>query len=173
MSEFLELKPEELDKSPFRLIGGDWMLITAEKDNAVNTMTASWGGLGVMWGKNAAFMVIRPQRYTKELVDRSDYFSLCFFDESFKKVLGYLGSVSGRNEDKIKKSNLTVIHEKGIPYFKEACTAIFCKKMYAQKFKPECFIEEELKDKWYPEEDYHTLYIGEVVKILVKNDQIK
>ena len=74
MNIFKEIKPEELDKSPFQLIGKDWMLITAEKDNKINTMTASWGGFGVLWGKNVAFYFIRPQRYTKEFVDNSDTF---------------------------------------------------------------------------------------------------
>ncbi|MES9144000.1 hypothetical protein ABEP44_12785, partial [Cutibacterium acnes] len=63
MKNFIEIKPEELNQSPFKLIGSDWTLITAEKEGKANTMTASWGGLGVMWGKNVAYIVIRPQRY--------------------------------------------------------------------------------------------------------------
>ena len=61
-----EIKAQELNENPFKLIGDDWMLITAEKDGKVNTMTASWGGLGVIWGRNAATVYIRLSRYTKE-----------------------------------------------------------------------------------------------------------
>ena len=168
MNIFKEIKPEELDKSPFQLIGKDWMLITAEKDNKTNTMTASWGGLGVLWGKNVAFIFIRPQRYTKEFVENSDTFSLTFFDKTFKKELGYLGSVSGKDEDKISKANLTIQHSDSTPYFDEANITIICKKLYAQDIKPECFISSDLDISMYPEKDYHTLYIAEVEKVLIK-----
>lgn len=168
MSKFIEIKPEKFNESPFRLIGKDLMLITAEKDGKVNTMTAAWGGFGVMWGQNVAYVVIRPQRYTKEFVDSSDTFSLTFFGNNSKKMFNYLGTTSGRDEDKIKKSNLTVIHDNGTPYFKEATNVILCKKLFAQDYKPESFIEQGIIDKWYPTSDYHTLYIAEITKILVK-----
>jgi flavin reductase (DIM6/NTAB) family NADH-FMN oxidoreductase RutF len=168
MNGFIEIKPEELNKSPFQLIGKDWMLVTAEKDNKVNTMTASWGGLGVMWGRNVAFVVIRPQRYTKEFIDNSDTFSLTFFDSSFKKQLSYIGAVSGRKEDKISNSNLTIQHSDNTPFFEEGKLVIMCRKLYAQEFKPECFIASELDNVWYSDKDHHTLYIAEVEKVLIK-----
>lgn len=168
MNKFKEIKPEELNQSPFKLIGKDWMLITAEKEGKVNTMTASWGGLGVMWGKNVAYIVIRPQRFTKEFVDFSSTFSLTFFDNSFRKQLSYLGTVSGKDEDKISKSNLTIAYSDDTPHFEESKLTVICKKLYAQDFKPECFIETSLDEKWYPERDHHTLYIAEVEKILIK-----
>ena len=168
MSKFKEIKADQFEQSPFKLIGKDWMLITSEKDGKVNTMTASWGGFGVMWGKNVAYIVLRPQRYTKEFVDHSNTFSLSFFDDTYKKQLGYLGSVSGRDEDKIEKSKLTVLHTDDTPYFEEANMTVLCQKLYAQRLKPEYFIEQELDEKWYPDHDYHTLYIAEVAKILVK-----
>lgn len=168
MPNFTEINPELFEQSPFKLIGKDWMLITAEKDGKMNTMTASWGGFGVMWGKNVAYIVLRPQRYTKEFVDQSDTFSLSFLDNSFKTTLTYLGTKSGRDEDKITNSKLTVLHSEDIPYFEEANIAVLCKKLYAQDYKPECFITPELNEKWYPEVDYHTLYIAEITKILIK-----
>lgn len=167
MGKFIEIKPEELNKSPFQLIGKDWMLITAGKDDKVNTMTASWGGFGVLWNKNIAYIVIRPQRYTKEFVDNSDTFSLTFFDSSFKKQLSYLGAVSGRDEDKITKSNLTVRHMDNTPYFEEGKLIIFCRRLYNQELKPECFIEKNIDRECYPGKDYHTLYIAEIEKILI------
>ncbi len=166
MNKFIEVKPENFQESPFEMIGNEWMLITAGTPEQLNTMTASWGGLGVMWAKNVAFTVIRPQRFTKEFIDSNISFSLCFFDSSFKKQLGYLGTVSGRDEDKIKNAQLTVSYEDGVPYFDEAKTVIICKKLYAQEYKPECFIETELNSKFYPASDHHTLYISEVLKIM-------
>lgn len=82
--------------------------LTAEKDGKVNTMTAGWGGLGVMWGKNVAFVVVRDSRYTKEFIDSSDSFSLTFFENTpdNKKMLSYIGSTSGRDEDKSQMQTL-------------------------------------------------------------------
>lgn len=168
MENYKEIKPEEFNESTFKLIGKDWMLITAEKDNKVNTMTASWGGFGVLFNKNVVYTVIRPQRYTKEFVDNSDTFSLTFFDESLRKELSYLGRVSGRDEDKISKAGLTVKYENNTPYFEEAKIAIICRKIYAQEFKPECFIADGIDEKVYPNKDYHTLYISEIEKIYVR-----
>lgn len=165
---FQTIKPEEMNKNPFTMIGKEWLLVTAEKDGQSNTMTASWGGVGVMWGKNVAFVVIRPQRYTKEFIDESATFSLSVLDESYRKTLSYLGSVSGRQEDKIEKSGLTLSREDGTPYFEEANTVLICKKLYAQPYQPEHFIEKELDEKWYPSSDYHTMYIGEIEKILIR-----
>ena len=168
MNQFKEITPEAIDKNPFQLIGKDWMLITAQKDNKVNTMTASWGGLGVIYNKNVAYIVIRPQRYTKEFVDDADTLSLTFFDNSYKQQLNYLGTVSGRDEDKISKANLTIQHSGKTPYFEEGNMVIIGRKIYAQDFKPECFISSEIAEQWYPEKDYHTMYIVEIEKVLVK-----
>lgn len=168
MSEFKTISIEELNKSACKMIGKDWMLVTAANDGKVNTMTASWGGLGVMWGKNAAFIFIRPQRYTKEFIDNSDRLSLTFYNEDKKKILSYLGTVSGRDEDKVGKSGLTVEFDEGVPYFDEAEIVMEVKKMYNQEFKPECIIDKEIDSKWYPEKDYHTLYICEIEKVMVK-----
>lgn len=165
---FKEIKPEELQKNPFTMIGKEWMLITAEKEGTVNTMTASWGGVGVMWGKNAAFIVIRPQRYTKEFIDAADHVSLSVLDETHRKTLAYLGSVSGRDEDKISKSGLTVARADHVPYFEEANTVIIGRKLYAQEYCSDCFLDKEADEKWYPAGDYHTMYILEIEKILVK-----
>ena len=162
------IKPEELEKNVFHMIGKEWLLVTAEKEGKVNTMTASWGGLGVMWGKNVAYIVLRPQRYTKEFVDAGETFSLSVLDEEYRKTLNYLGTVSGRDEDKIAKAGLTVEHEGETPYFGEANTVLVCRKLYAQNYDPACFIDKSCDEKWYPDKDYHTLYIAEVEKVLVR-----
>jgi flavin reductase (DIM6/NTAB) family NADH-FMN oxidoreductase RutF len=168
VSNYKEITHDQFEHSPFKLLDKDWMLVTAAKEGKVNTMTASWGGFGVLWGKSVAYVVIRPQRYTKEFIDHSNTFSLSFFDNSYKKQLGYLGSVSGRDTDKIQNSALTVTEaEEGTPYFAEAKIVILAKKLYAQELKPEHFTEIGLDEKFYPEHDYHTLYIAEVSKILI------
>lgn len=166
--KFQEITPSELTKNPFTMIGKEWLLVTAGDETKANTMTASWGGLGVMWGKDVAFIVIRPQRYTKEFIDGSDHLSLSVLDESYRKTLSYLGTVSGRDEDKIQKSGLTLAYGEAAPYFEEAGTVLICKKLYAQEYDPKCFTDTDLNKKWYPNQDYHTMYICEIEKILQK-----
>ncbi|MGL4453242.1 MAG: flavin reductase [Sarcina sp.] len=165
---FKEIQPIELKESVFKLIGTDWMLITGEKNRQVNTMTASWGGLGIMWGKEVAFIVVRPQRYTKEFIDNDGIFTLTFFDESYKKELKYLGTVSGKNEDKISKSGLTISHIENNPYFEEGKLVLSCKKLYSQYLTANNFEDKTLPSKWYPNEDYHEMYIAQINKILIK-----
>ena len=131
---FKEIQPQDLQDNVFTLIGKDWLVVCGEKDGKANAMTASWGGMGVLWGKPVVFIFIRPQRYTKEFVDGADGFTLSVLDESKRKVLNYLGTVSGRDEE----------------------------------MKPECFIERECDAKWYPEKDYHTMYVAEIEKVLVR-----
>ncbi len=167
MNNFKEISCEKINKNVFEMVGKQWMLVTAEKGGKVNTMTASWGGMGVIWGKNVVFVVIRPQRFTKEFIDNSETFSLTFLNEEYRKTLNYLGTVSGRDEDKILKSGLTVDFLDKTPYFVQGETVIKCKKLYNQYFTEDSFIDKNIINKWY-NKDYHMLYIAEIEKVLVK-----
>ena len=160
------ITPEEIKRDPFTLIDKDWMLITAEKEGKVNTMTASWGGVGIIWNKKVAYIFIRPQRYTKEFVDASQRFSLSVLPDSYRKELTYLGRVSGRDEDKIAKTGLKVAYENNVPYFEESKYVLICRKLYAQDLKGECFIDKSLDPKNYPTQDYHTMYVAEIEEVL-------
>ena len=163
------IDPKTLDQNVFSLIGDRWMLITAGTADRCNTMTASWGGLGVIWGAPAATCYIRPQRYTKEFVDREEYFTLAFFGEEYRPALSLCGSKSGRDVDKVKECGFTVKSAAcGAPYFEEAGVVLVCRKRFAQDMDPEN-MPREIKDKWYPQRDYHTLYIGEIVEVLVQD----
>lgn len=156
---------KDFETQPFRLIGTQWMLITARHpDGRVNTMTASWGGLGIMWNKPVALIVIRPSRYTKEMVDAAEIFSLSFLPAAYKKQLGYLGRVSGRDEDKIERSKLTLIDLDGAPAFAESELILTCRKAYRQVYDPAGFIDPSIAEN-YPQRDYHTLYLAEVITI--------
>ena len=160
-------KNDMLKESVFSLIGDRWMLVAAtDKNGKTNAMTASWGGMGVLWGKKVAFVFIRPQRYTKRFVDEAAKFTLSFFDDSYKNMLGYMGKVSGKDEDKIAKSGLTVTDRNGAPVFKEARLTLVCKKMYRDTLKEENLIDKSIIEKWYPQKDYHDVYVAEIVEEL-------
>lgn len=162
---FKEIDIKKLEKNPFAMIGDEWMLVTAEKEGAVNTMTASWGGVGIMWGTTVATVYLRPQRYTREFVDAGEYFTLSFFGGEQKKAMGHLGSVSGREEpDKIEKAGLHIAQIDGQPTFQETSLVLVCKKLYVQEMKQECFVGTEEIEKWYPNKDFHFMYMAEIVK---------
>ena len=161
---FQRIDPKNIKDNVFSLIGDQWMLVTAGTEEKCNTMTASWGGLGVLWGAPAATCYIRPQRYTKEFLDREEYFTLTFFDEEYRKALALCGSKSGRDVDKIKECGFTVrTADCGAPYFEQARLVLVCRKRFVQEMDPDR-IPQDVKEKWYPDQDYHTMYIGEIVE---------
>lgn len=167
MFSFKEISPNEITENPFKLIGKDWMLVTAGDKSKFNTMTASWGGVGILWNKPVAFTFIRPQRYTFEFTEQGEYYTLSFFDEKYRQALNFCGTKSGRDYDKVKETGLTPVFSENAPYFGEAKLVLVCKKLYNQ-----FLTEESLNDKAlisnYANNDWHKMYVGEIEKVLVK-----
>lgn len=161
-----KINVENLHSDAFTMIGKEWMLVTAKKDDQINTMTASWGGLGILWNKKVAFVFIRPQRYTKEFVDANDILTLSFYDEQYRSALTHLGRVSGKDEDKIKTVNFTPVIEGESAYFKEANTVLVCKKLFAQYLDEQSFIDQSLVNTCYPQKDFHMMYVCEIIDVL-------
>ena len=166
--EFKQIAVTEITDNMVKLIGNDWMLITAGTIDKFNTMTASWGGLGVLWGKQASFCFVRPTRYTYGFMEKTDKYSLVFFKEKYKKQLNYCGSHSGRNVDKIKETGLTPVKSaNGIVYFQESYIVLECRKLYYQDINPANFVDAEI-NKNYPEKDYHRMYVGEIINCMIQ-----
>lgn len=169
-----EISVSELQMNPMTLIAKEWMLLTAgNEDRGYNTMTASWGHLGSIWGQGGgmptAVAYVRPQRYTKEFMDREPLFTLSFFPETYKKALGYLGSHSGRDEDKVAKVGLTPVFGEDHTYFAEAKLVLVCRKLYQAPLVEEGFVDKRIIEEAYPNRDFHDLYVGEIVKVLVQD----
>lgn len=160
-----EIKPDQLTDNPFKLIGTDWMLITAGEPEKFNTMTASWGGLGVLWERKVCFIFIRPTRYTYEFVERSEFFTLSFFEEKHRAALQFCGTHSGRDTDKMKGAGLKPVKDDGFVYFSEARLVLACRKLYFQDIAPERFVDSRIEGM-YPKKDYHRMYVGEIVQCL-------
>lgn len=168
-----EIPVSELTLNPMEKIAKEWMLITAgTKETGYNTMTASWGHLGSIWGHGGglptAAVYVRPQRYTKEFVDREPYFTLSFFPAEYKKALGYLGSHSGRDGDKVAAVGMTPCFGENFTTFEEAELTLVCRKLFRMPLKEEYFLDKAIVEESYPNRDFHDLYIGEIVKVLVK-----
>lgn len=168
MHSFQPYPVEMVDLNPFTKIGNDWMLITAGDEEKANTMTASWGGIGVLWGKNVAYIFVRETRYTKEFIDKGETFSLTFFDGSNKSALKYMGAVSGRDEDKIKNAKMHLDYYNHVPYIDEGSLVLICRKMSATPITPDQFLDPEIKEKWYADGNLHTMYVGEITEILAR-----
>ena len=165
---FKKVSVYDLGYNPFQEINKEWNLITAKNpEGKVNTMTASWGMQGILWGKPAVTVYIRQTRYTKEFVDSQDYFTVSLFDgNTYRKQLTRLGRVSGRELDKIAEVDFHVTEVEGQPTFEEAKAVFVCKKMYQDDIKLED-MSDEIKNAHYKDHDYHTMYIAEIVAAYV------
>lgn len=164
---FTEINCENLNMNAFKSIGKDWMLITSGNKEKFNTMTASWGSVGVLWNKNIATIFVRPQRYTFEFLEKNDIYTLSFFGGNFKKELVFCGKNSGNNVDKIKSTGLIPIFDDNFTFFSQAKLVFVCKKIYTDFIKPDNFLDDSIKIN-YENNDYHKIYVGEIVKCLVK-----
>ena len=163
-----EISPYEIENA-MKLIGRDWMLISAQKGGAVNTMTASWGSMGVLWNKAVCTVFIRPQRYTYEFAEATDTLTLSFFDESYRDALKFCGTKSGRDCDKFKETGLSYSIENGAPIINEARLTLVCKKLYADDLKEDKFLSSEPLVN-YKAGDFHRFYICEVEKVFMRED---
>ena len=142
-----------------------WALLSAGTGEDYNCMTVSWGGMGTLWGKPVVTSYVRTSRYTHEFLDNNDYFTVSFYPEEYKDVLGVMGSKSGRDMDKMNDSGLTPEAVANSITFKEAEMTLVCKKLSKQLIEPEN-MPQDVKDMFYGDEDWHYMYIGEVVEVI-------
>lgn len=160
---------EELQFNPFTKISKQWGLVSAGTEEKSNTMTVSWGGVGVLWGKNVVFVFIRESRYTKEFIDAGDTFSLAFLPEELHKVHSFCGSKSGRDyENKWESAGITAAVKNGVVYPAEAELVFLCKKLAKIPIGEETFIDPELMPRWYGDKNMHTMYVGEILETMKK-----
>jgi len=170
---FKKVEPKDLQINPMTILSDKWPLLTAGNlEGGFNTMTIAWGHIGNIWatggGRLTFVAYVRPQRYTHEFMDKNDLFTVSVLPPEFKDKLAYLGRVSGRDEDKVANSGLTPVFSHGTTYFAQAKMVFVCRKLYQAPILDEGFVDRDLMNKVYPEKDYHTFYIGEVVEILEK-----
>ena len=151
--------------SIFDMFAKQWALVTAGDMDSYNTMTIGWGGMGTLWGKSVVTVYVKPVRYTHEYLDANEYFTVCFFPKDYKKDLSLLGSRSGRDGDKVAETALTPVAVEGSVGFEQASLTILCRKIYRQEMDAAAMPEDVVKRN-YEVEAPHTMYIGEVVKIL-------
>lgn len=168
MHTFQPYPIELLDMNTFTKLSQEWALVTSGNRNECNTMTISWGGTGVLWNKNVVYIFIRESRYTKELIDQSDFFSLAFLDEAYRTALRYCGSHSGRGQDKFEQAALTPAFRHSIPYPDEANLVLLCRKMASIPITAANLNDASIMDKFYSDHDLHTMYVGEIIEAMAR-----
>lgn len=164
--EFKKILTTELD-GVFDAVGKKHFLLGAGTAADHNMMTCSWGGLGVLWNKDVSFVFVRPSRHTFGYIENELKYSICFFDEEYRDALNFCGSHSGRDCDKAREAELTPVDLDGTVAFAEARTVLICEKVYFGDITPEQFLEYNVR-KFYPEGDYHRMYIGEIKAVYTK-----
>jgi flavin reductase (DIM6/NTAB) family NADH-FMN oxidoreductase RutF len=163
-----EIPIEQWRVRPIHLLDQQWLLLTAGdfQQGRFNTMTVSWGSIGVMWNRPFVQVVVRPTRYTYEFMEGYSTFTLCALPESRRSALDLLGSRSGRDGDKIRASGLTPVASTRVaaPGFAEAELVVECRKIYSDDFDPARFLDPKIEGN-YPRKDYHRIYFGEILAI--------
>ena len=142
-----------------------WALLTAGDSDNFNAMTISWGGLGTIWGRPVATVYVRTSRYTHDFMDANEFFTVSFYPEECKRILGVLGSKSGRDMDKMKESGLTPVQAGESRSFKEAEITLVCRKLYKQQLNV-ANMPENVAKAMYEGQAPHDMYIGEIVEII-------
>lgn len=158
---------EEVNVNFTKLLADRWGLVTAEAE-PVNPMTVSWGQVGRLWNKPVCTVYLRPQRFTYGLMNDAKYFSLSFLPEGRHEIVTLCGSKSGRDTDKVKECDLTVMTDQKAPYYAEAELVLVCRKLYEQDMEGACFLDGDIEREDYPTKDYHRMYVGEIETVLRK-----
>ena len=173
---FIEKNIEEVNFNPYTLFAERWAALSVGNQmDGYNAMTIAWGTIGALWEKEShnnrlpvITVFVRPSRYTNTIMKKESYFSVAIFPEKDKKILGYLGTHSGKNEDKYAGAGITPIFDKDIVYPKEAELIFVCRKIYVSTLLEDGFCDKELIGFNYPDKDFHHIYVGQIEKILIK-----
>ena len=146
----------------------DPAIALATDGKETNGLTIGWAEYGVLWSKPAATVYVHKTRYSKHIFDGAEYYAICYLKPEHKNVLGYFGSVSGRDENKMEKCGLKTVTDDLAPYFAESRLVVICRVMGRNDFDP-ASVDAGVAG-WYAREGVHTLYHGEVVKVLIAEE---
>lgn len=146
------------------------VLLTTKSGNRVNSMTISWGTLGIQWGKPLFTAFVRQHRFTKEFLDATEEFTINIPVGDYDKTITALcGSTSGRDRDKIAELGLTLEEPTIVstPGIRELPLTLECKVRYVQDQDLSALDAKDV-EAWYPEDengfrDFHTVYSAEIV----------
>ena len=174
MSDFKEIDFKELKFSPYETIAKNWLALTAGNKEKYNSMTVSWGQVGALWnGESGAIPVVtvyvRPSRFTNHLMEKNQFFTVSSFGDKRRLELAFLGRRTGKDfENKILESGLTPMFVDDAVAIEEAELIFVCKKIYEGEILKENILDDKILDKNYSNDNFHKVYVGEIVKVLKK-----
>lgn len=158
---------EEKSFRIFEKFHEQWALATAGNSEGFNTCTIGWGSLGTLWRLPVATIYVNPSRYTWQFLENSDYFTVSFFPQEYRKDLELLGTKSGRDGDKIAETGLTPeFLENGVT-FREAELTFVCRKLYDAPFERK-YMSEQIDKGLYKNWEPHYMYVGEIIDVIEK-----
>ena len=144
---FKEIAPEQMRDNIFTLVGKDFMVITAGNEGHHNSMIGSGGGLGVLFKKPTTWCILQTTRYTLELIQKEQAYTMSYFADEYRGPMLFLGSKSGRDSEKMKEVELTSVRTPcGNMAYKEARLVIECKLTEITTPNPDDFCTQEAKD---------------------------
>ena len=165
---YKRIAPQQIPGNIIKMLNDNWMLVTAGNDAKFNMMTASWGGLGVLFGKPVAFCFVSPLRYTWQLLDKGDTYTLSFYTEAYRDALQICGTTSGSDTDKVRATGLTpVTTPSGAKAFGEAWMVVECRKLMQQSLSPGAIVDSAERANWNTK-PLNTMFIGEIINVWIK-----
>jgi flavin reductase (DIM6/NTAB) family NADH-FMN oxidoreductase RutF len=162
-----EITPEEITTNPIELAKESPILVIKDKNGKTNAMTIGWLSLGVLWSRKTIEVYVKNIRFTHSLLDSATSFSVSWLDKKkYAKEISYLGTHSGRNEDKIATVNLHYVGD--VPYLKEAKMAITATILDLRDFDSKDIRDKAIYERFYGEDHgYHTIVVGEINKVFI------
>ncbi|MDR0715016.1 MAG: flavin reductase [Bacteroidales bacterium] len=170
---FKAISPEEVTDNIFNLTGKDFTVITSGKASLFNSMTASWGGVGILFNKPVTWCFLRANRYTLEIIKEELTYTMSYFPDEYKEQVLFFGSKSGRDTDKMKETTLTSIQTPGgNTTYKEARLVLECKLIEITTVNPDDFYTQEAKDfiteAYLEAKAYHKLVFGDITNVWIR-----
>lgn len=164
--KFNEYSKEILEQMP------KGVFLTVKDGDIKNTMTIGWGNINIIWGKPIFLVMVRYSRYTYELLENSKEFTVSIpLNKDVKGKLAYCGTHSGRDVDKFKEANINTIKGQKIstPIISDCELHYECKVVYQQAMEPGT-LNDNIKNKYYSNNDYHVIYYGEILDTYILKD---
>jgi flavin reductase (DIM6/NTAB) family NADH-FMN oxidoreductase RutF len=164
---------DELEFNPFEKFSKDWaaVVVNDSKNQRANAMTVAWGMVGILWDKKVCALFIHESRYTKELLDNESTCSVNFLDMDAKgnrNALKFLGSASGRNEDKLKEIGFEIDKDGDTPYLDAGNFVILCRKLASYPVDPKGIFDDVISKQAKEKDEMHIMYVFEITKVMAR-----
>ncbi len=143
---------------------GAFLVAKSKDGEKINVMTIGWAAIGFMWKKPIMTVMVRKSRFTHNIIEKASSFTVSIPTDDLKEALNFCGTKSGRDFDKFKECNLTIVPAQKVdtPIINISGFHYECKIVYKSEINPD-FLCKEYKEDVYADNNYHTFYFGEIV----------